>query len=159
LITPAWGRKAVVKMDNQISVTGLSVRGRLAVLALLSLSLLGCGSNPSTPGVRSVKDVTVNFDDAKCPVSTSFEGQLEGVPLLQADVDHIRWISNPENIKFEVFFEPFQGQPIKSNGQGITNKKKTMKADDVPLTDYKYIVWNKIDCPDAPLDPNFRVFK
>jgi hypothetical protein len=148
-----------MKNMNPIGWLNVSVWGRITALALLSLPLFGCGSNPSSLTADSLKVVTVNFDDNKCPVSTSFEGQLEGVPLLQADVDHIRWISNPEDIKFEVFFEPFRGQPIKSNAKGVTNKKKTMKADDLPLTDYKYIIWNKNDCADAPLDPNFRVFK
>ena len=164
-------------MNNEKKYRQLVFHRCSVVASLVAIALLNAACASTTPAARAapavpaamaapvMHSVTVYFDDTGCPVYTAYNNLTNGMPVVEADKDFVIWEAepktrtgaNPGDNEFEVIFDPFQGPPIKSTN-GTTPPSKTKKASDLPLTNYKYTVWNKADCPNNPLDPNIRVW-
>jgi len=74
-----------------------------------------------------------------------------------ARTDFIIWQSiNPPNAKYEIYFDPIMGQPLKSGGNG---KIVRQIDDNAPLAEYKYSILRD-GCPaneENTFDPRIRV--
>jgi len=72
--------------------------------------------------------------------------------------ESIEWRSKPENIGYELFFDPIQGQPLKSDGHGVLRRKIDP---DAPIANYKYSIVGEGCAPDGTNthDPHIRVDK
>lgn len=118
--------------------------------------------------------VRVAFDSNKCPVMTAgFEnprnycdGAQVSSLVLSADKDEIQWVAynadftaRKTDVSYKIFFDPFSkaAAEAKPNRDGLTDVKKTKKSNEIPVNvDFKYTIWSD-DCPQAPLDPRFKV--
>jgi hypothetical protein len=73
--------------------------------------------------------------------------------------DFIIWQSNnPSNAKYEIYFDPIQGMPLKAGQNGKLVKQID---DNAPLADYKYSIVREGCAPDLAntYDPRIRVDK
>jgi len=73
--------------------------------------------------------------------------------------DFIVWRSNnPSDAKYEIFFDPIVGVPLKAGGNGIIVRKVDK---DAPIGDYKYSIVRKGCAANAAntFDPRIRVDK
>jgi hypothetical protein len=99
----------------------------------------------------TAKTVVVTFDGDGCPTGVD----KETVTMKHGGNDSVKWSSTPATQGFEVLFDPFKGQPIKSNPQGNTPPKVLDSSAPVGVV-YKYTVYNPA-CPEKPLDPRIRI--
>ena len=106
--------------------------------------------------LQAMADVTVNvfFDADNCPIG------VDKVFFEVAHPESVRWVSNPNNVQFAVFFHPFAGPPIKSNPQGETPPRQVSNHAPKGVI-YKYTIakppTDPNDPPPCSLDPVFRV--
>ncbi len=71
--------------------------------------------------------------------------------------DFIIWQSNePSNVKYEIFFDPIQGMPLKAGNSGKIIKQIDRNA---PLADYKYSIVRDGCDPnwENTFDPRIRI--
>ena len=96
--------------------------------------------------------IVVNFSASGCPLSVD-------KPILKmasGGNDKVQWDSEPNTAGYQIFFDPFKGQPITGNPQGNTSPIGLSGAAP-PGVDFEYTVYNSA-CPESPLDPRIRVF-
>ncbi len=119
-------------------------------------SLTGCIIAPAVMGTdHSVK---ILFDADNCPTAAD-PAMLDTVLA-----DSVQWQSYDSTgttvtqEDYEIFFDPFQGQPIKSNAQTGRTQRRNF-ANGIPdRVTYKYsVVGNDCATGAAPLDPHIRI--
>jgi hypothetical protein len=114
---------------------------------LIAAVLLSAGAIAQA---ATVHDVEIRFRGG-CPVSVS----LDLVSLDKSNGDTVRWTSDSGDA-YEIYFDPFRGQPHRSNPQGILRSP----ALDPGIPDnvsYKYTIVG-VNCPNSPYDPHIRVY-
>lgn len=109
--------------------------------------------------------IDITFDSNGCPTAVDPDG--ENNPLYIKNSKRVIWQSvddtpaeNPIKEGYEVYFDPFTGQPHKSNGNGRVTALFDPKAPSTPEAgpgiEYKYsIVGDR--CLGKPYDPRFKV--
>ena len=105
--------------------------------------------------VASVTAETTECEEPKKPGL----GAEPGPAFCVGRTDFIIWQSNnPPNAEYRIFFDPFLGTPLKTNGNG---RIKARVADKAPIADYKYsIVRDDCEPNEANTnDPYIRVDK
>ena len=116
---------------------------------------LGDGS-PGNPWVVTIHFETqtsctithVTEDPATCP-NTQKSGFCVGRNK------RIRWVSDPTGIKYDIYYDPIQGQPMHSNANGIMNKHIDAAA---PYSLYKYsILRDGCDSTKYTHEPHIRI--
>jgi hypothetical protein len=134
-----------------------------AILAALSM-ITACASAPTGgPGTKdSPYKITIEFADAKsCEITGVTEEPTictkpnSGFCIGQAE--WVQWQSKPSGIQYEVFFDPINGRPFMSGGNGILKRKIDQTA---PWAKYKYSILRKnCDPKTDAYDPHIRVDK
>ncbi len=98
----------------------------------------------------SCKITHVTEDNATCPNVT-----LRGFCVLRSKF--VRWVSDPVNIKYNIYFAPIQGNPLPSNASGVLTRPINPNA---PYSLYKYsILRDGCDSDTDTYDPHIRVDK
>jgi hypothetical protein len=131
--------------------------------ATLTSAAYSCSSEPNPkPKAVEIKVFFREFGtDEWCPYA------VDNDCALVFENKHVTWQAYKEDgtvfpagqgPKFELFFDPIQGQPIVAQ-----NGKKQVNLDpNAPRVTYKYTVWrdasdnNDKEC--EPLDPNIRIY-
>jgi len=132
------------------------------IVLLACMTAAGCADINGKPGDSSHKpvfhEITVIFNEARCPTGTIYVNAPGTVPEVKGDnKDTIVWQSDPADIEYKIVFSPFS--VIESGKDGSATGKIKKKAQELPPDiDYKYTIWNKFDCAAAPLDPHIRVY-
>jgi hypothetical protein len=144
------------------------------VMALFgTVALLGaCAPNSTSTQVatkctNSPANVCIDiaFDSQGCPKSANPNGDNQ--PFYVENSKRVIWQSvdntpaaNPIKAGYEIFFDPFKGQPHKSNGIGRVSAVFDPKAPSTPAAgpgiEYKYSIVGD-SCKDKPHDPRFLV--
>ena len=136
---------------------------------IVATSLTGCVSDPHSPVVAKVAD-DVDIKIFLKPLSN------EDPTLCPHDVDKhnpdvwrgkfVTWQTYVKtggnevktDYRYEIFFDPIQGSPLKSNSKG---ELKRRIDGDAPPAEYKYTIWDQVtgqeDHKCVPLDPRFLV--
>lgn len=129
------------------------------------------------PGVAGpqLASICVVFDVDGCPVYTVYAGTLNALPELkrgagQDGVNKLRWQAvqlqpgrkySEIDAEYRIFFDPFQGAPIKSNGhKGQATSMPLGCVGDCELpggVEFKYTIQAEPPTACAPLDPMVRV--
>ena len=109
-----------------------------------------------------VVDITWQTADP-CKVDTVTEETTTcvaaGTAFCVGRADFIIWRSNnPSNAKYEIFFDPIVGVPLKAGGNGVIVR---MVNDKAPIADYKYSIVRDGCEPnwENTFDPRIRVDK
>ena len=131
---------------------------KLVLLAALA-TLAACGSNPPRPSMADV-EVKIVFDAAKCPVAVD---PPTAIDVSKSADQRIAWQAVQQagggdlDTRYEIFFDPFKGRPLKSNKKGY---KRSPKIDGSTPTnvEYKYSIRGE-KCSGEAYDPRFRVMK
>jgi hypothetical protein len=141
-------------MFTTMQLRGVALSG---ALILMTTSAASSSAQESASCSANSVCVSVTFSGAGCPESVS------PADFLVENTKLVVWQSvnadgQPTKERYEIFFDPFKGQPHKSNGNG--QLKSTPFDSNAPATasgiEYKYtIVGDR--CPSAPLDPGFRL--
>ncbi|MDH3441341.1 MAG: hypothetical protein OEM63_11360 [Gammaproteobacteria bacterium] len=134
---------------------------RVIAAIFVSIALGACASGPPTgPGsTSSPYIITINFASAaSCTinsVSAALPACSSGPDQCVGQNEFIQWESNPGGIKYEIYFDPIKGAPLKSGGNGVLKRKID---DDAPYALYKYSILKDGCDPTADVfDPRFRV--
>lgn len=136
-------------------------RAPAIVLAILGIAIPGCASYDSTsaaggsecddPADHTIKVIFQDRNDGKglCPVgvdvapaSRCIASDPDCVKVSQKK-PRIRWHSEPEGVRFGVFFDPLMGPQNISNSSGCLRKKinpGAPPAQDTAPVEYKYAV-------------------
>lgn len=142
-------------MKMQFPVKVAAILAALSVISACAPILLGGPGSENDPykiridfaAANSCTITAVSEDPTTCVgANTEFcIGQAEWV----------QWESNPPGIKYEVFFDPIQGRPFNSDGNGILKRRID---DSAPWVKYKYSVLRKhCDHETDAYDPHIRV--
>jgi hypothetical protein len=140
-------------------VSGCAATAPVPVMALPAPTIrpvpLGNGS-PADPwtvtihfeNATSCKITHVTEDNATCPSVT-----LPGFCVLRGKF--VQWESDPDKIKYNIYFDPIQGQPLNSDANGILKRPVDPNA---PFTLYKYsILRDGCNSETDTYDPHMRV--
>ena len=140
----------------------LNTINTIAAAVLVTTVLASCTSAQS---MAQPADVTIkvkilpdpNHGGALCPDSVDlinpdvYSGKFVIWQAVNAAGDNLSY-------KFDIYFNPFKGQPHHSSAQGKLSERINAKS---PKVDYKYTVWDRPqennDPVCDPLDPRFRV--
>jgi len=132
-----------------------------AILVALSMITACMQMVPSGPGNPNTPyKIIVNFADANsCTITGITEDTTTCTPphtgFCMGQNESVQWESNPAGIRYEVFFDPINGQPFKSNANGIL--RRTIDGD-APWVKYKYsILRENCDPKTDAYDPHIRV--
>lgn len=134
---------------------------RTASVLVVLFALAACAPMPLGKGSKDDPyKITINFaDENSCTITgvtedpTSCVGGGSGFCIGKSEWVH--WESNPARIRYKVYFDPIQGQPLRSDGNGILNKKIDQYA---PWVMYKYsILRDDCDRETDAYDPHIRV--
>lgn len=138
------------------------VRGTAALLAATLLS--ACASPPPIGPANGSQNnpyiITINFANATSCTVTSVSAALPtcSLPFTGPCIgrnEFVQWESSPGAIKYEIFFDPINGAPLKSGGNGRLKRKMDS---DAPWVEYKYsILRDGCDATTDTFDPRFRV--
>lgn len=137
------------------------------VIVMLATLLAACGPTmPSFTGVKGLNpnpyilDIHWNATN-RCKVDSVTEDTtscvLPGTAFCVGRSDFIIWRSNnPSDAKYEIFFDPIKGMPLKAGRHGIILRAIDANA---PLADYKYSIVRDGCAPnlDNVYDPHIRV--
>jgi len=151
-------------MKTRTEKTRKRSRMVLVALPLIAFVLVGCTNIPSFTGTKGEKAnpyiVKINFDTADdCKVLSVDE---ETTPLscgsgfcLKRN-EWVVWHSEPAGIKYEIFFNPIVGVPLKSWRNGYLVRPIDRRA---PEADYKYSIVRDGCKPNEmnTFDPHIRV--
>jgi hypothetical protein len=132
------------------------------VLASATIFLVACVShqNAETTHTMACNDVPQNGGDHDVKIMFDANGCPDSVDQEEFDVEkskRIVWQSvDPEGKTpdYEIYFDPFKGNPLKSNGKG--NRKSPPFKSCSPPGVYKYTIVGT-SCAGDPLDPRFRL--
>ena len=133
----------------------LRVRISLTCVGLLAL-FTACGSHQVNNALPDIP-VQIVFDDSHCPVAVVPDKPFD--VSKQAD-QRIVWQAvdkkgNFVDERYEIFFDPFKGTPLRSRSQG--SKRSPRVSGDSPVNvEYKYSIRGE-DCDGPALDPRFRL--
>lgn len=129
--------------------------------AMLSAAMLGACAGMEPVGSGDENDpyiITIKFSETPCKVSSVSHTLPNCKYSSQKCVrrnDFLQWESDPDGIKYEIYFDPLTGAPLVSNNNGIL--KRRIDAD-APFAEYKYsIVKNGCNSATDTYDPRFRV--
>ncbi len=139
---------------------------RLLIVMLAGI-LAACGPTmPAFTGVKGLNanpyilDITWDATD-RCKVDSVTEDTttcvLPGTAFCVGRGDFIIWRSNnPSDAKYEIFFDPILGRPLKARRKGIVVRMIDAKA---PIADYKYSIVRDGCSPNLEnvYDPHIRV--
>ncbi|MFK8048465.1 MAG: hypothetical protein AB8B81_08530 [Halioglobus sp.] len=132
-------------------------RARISLLLVVMPALFAaCGSHHVVDNSRDIT-VKIVFDDAHCPVGVIPEKSID--VSKQAD-QRILWQAvdkkgNPVDERYEIFFDPFKGNPIRSRSHG-SERSPRISADSPVDVEYKYSIRGE-KCDGPALDPRFRL--
>ena len=137
-------------------------------LMLAGFAVAGCTDKSEPRSKADAENVTIKIflkpkpyaDGALCPHKVNktnpdvWRGKfVTWQTYLESDHDKI-----VDDYKFEIYFDPIQGNPLISSNKGQLEKKIDEGA---PLAEYKYTIWDRATGNNAhkcePLDPRFRV--
>jgi hypothetical protein len=157
------------KKQNAKVMPGMALFGAVVLMGAYAMNSVAEEANAEEPAPEVVnceglgaasKIVKIKFEANGCPI-TAIPDKFE----ITGTEKFICWESvdsagNRRNFHFELFFDPFNGAPHGSGGNGLVRAKINK---DAPITesgvDYKYTVSGK-DCPDKDAkfyDPRFTV--
>lgn len=161
---------------ENVAPTHLSKSLKLVAAAFVLLSLGACkGRNdPLVVAEKAqVFEIKVLFDRKGCPINTQLENSLNPrvkYPVLKSGRDSIFWQAYDKNgvkkqdTTFALYFSPFRkGGFVETQPNSGATKPLKVSSKDVPTNrlgdpiEYKYTIWARETCPDAPLDPRFKV--
>ena len=138
----------MTKMFTKRQLRGAALSG---ALVLMTASAAHSIAQEQAACPSNTQCVSIAFDGNGCPTSAT--------PAM-FDIENnkrVQWQSVPAE-SYEIYFDPFKGQPHKSNSNGElkSNPFDTKSPATASGIAYKYtIVGDK--CPNAPLDPGFRL--
>jgi len=134
-----------------------------AILAALSVISACAAVPPGGPGTKdSPYKIRIDFADAEsCEITGVTEDPTTCVDpeagFCIGQAEWVQWESNPSGIQYEVFFDPINGQPLVSSGNGLLKRKIDQSA---PWVKYKYSILRKNCDPETDAyDPHIRVDK
>jgi hypothetical protein len=142
-----------------INIQAMMFRGLTACGVAILVG--ACASNSKAQEPDSIGDipVSIQFDASGCPkkVTPEIFDVDQGKRIVWQAVDKD---GRNMDIRYEIYFDPFKGQPLKSDPKG---RKKSPPFDrNAPATpppkgiEYKYSIVGE-ECKDEPLDPRFRL--
>lgn len=132
------------------------IRGELPAPTIRAVPL-GNG-NANDPWI-----VTIHFENATSCVVTHVTEDPATCPNAPAPgfcvfrTKFVRWVSDPVNIKYNIYFAPIQGNPLPSNANGVLTRPIDPNA---PYSLYKYSILrdgNGCDAESDTYDPHMRV--
>ena len=133
-------------MKSKKEFVGMLSRPRLRQ-GLISVS--GACAMLASAASMSQVNVQVNFDATGCP-------QPPVIDVVAGRGQQVVWQAYiggaAASVPFKIFFDPLRGQP--HNGPQGTIRANVDSGS--PSVNYKYTIVGD-NCPQAPLDPNFRV--
>ncbi len=131
-----------------------TIRGKLPAPTIRAVALVK--GNPNDPWI-----VTIHFENAtSCVVThvTEDPATCQNAPEPGFCVSHnefVRWVSDPANIMYNIYFSPIHGNPLPSNAIGVLTRPTLA---DAPYSLYKYsILRNGCDADTDTYDPHMRV--
>jgi hypothetical protein len=132
--------------------------GNQQLLSLTSVAMLlvtaGMSANSLSVQAMDVVDISVFFDELKCPVRVGDEYSEATSP------QKLRWTAYSAgdggerltDVSYDIFFDPFVGASLTdSNSNGVVTSKPVDPKAPVGV-DYKYTIVGS-ECLDHPLDP------
>ena len=136
---------------------------RIATIFAAVLLVSACETTgPAVPGSRDDPYViTITWKDggSSCEVDTVTATLPNCSPPKTGKCggrgEFIQWESAPGAIRYEVFFDPLQPSPFRSNGKGVLKRKID---DEAPFAEYKYsILRDRCDATTDTFDPRIRI--
>lgn len=132
------------------------VRMPFAMIGVIAL-FTACGSQPTSDNRPGDIPVNIVFDDSHCPIAVDPSKPFD---VSKSKGQHIAWqavnkAGKPVDERYEIFFDPFKGNPIKARSHGSVRSPKISGSSPINV-EYKYSIRGE-KCERGALDPRFRI--
>ena len=119
--------------------------------------LVACAHKPPTGALPDIP-VNIIFDAENCPEGVN---PAKAIDVSKAAGQRIVWQAvdgggEPVDKRYQIYFDPFKGRPLKSNSHGYLRSPKVESGTPVNV-EYKYSIEGQ-ECKRDALDPRFRLF-